>query len=476
MQKKCGPSLQCSVSINEEDNSMSATSLRTPGAWVSKGSTSIVPPADYWEYLAATVSSRQVEELKQLSDQRLNEFSASALPLPERTAVELLDRVTDDGWLERRHRRRCPNCNFEVSEDEALLSVCPECGEAYSQHGGVTVETIYIRNLAPSRTVDWVVAIHGMNTKGAWQEAFSWHLSTTWGRSVPVAVYKYGIIVAGVVMAWRRSQLEDRLRNKLAILCHEAVKQGFSGKPDVIAHSFGTWLVGHLLEKELMRDSDEQLKFGRIILTGCILRPDFNWGRIKDAGLVEEVVNHWGSKDAIVPLAHATIWDSGPSGRRGFDGKQVLNIRAEGCGHSGLFSIEKRVLNGKSSQGHTGAAGEMSHLEYSYKRYWRPFLTLPESELGGLPDQRDPKEPWRQFAWPLRGTLFQIVALPLVFTLCVLFVAYLGRSLWGVREVPMFIASISAAGLALILAATAITVVWRQLHGSAITNTQNSEF
>jgi hypothetical protein len=47
-----------------------------------------------------------------------------------------------------------------------------------------------------------------------------------------------------------------------------------------------------------------------------------------------------------VPLAHFTIIESGPSGRRGCDGDQVLNIRAVGFGHSDLFSIDKRLGNG----------------------------------------------------------------------------------------------------------------------------------
>jgi hypothetical protein len=405
----------------------------------------------------------QLEQLQQLSDKRLKEFIPSDLPPPESTAVELLDCVAADGWLERNQRQKCPCCKFELNEEEAAQPACPNCGEAYSQHGGVTKETIYVRNLAPSRAVDWVVAIHGMNTTGAWQESFSWHLSTTWGRSVPVAVYKYGIVIAGVIVAWRRRKLQNDLRDKLAALRDEALAQSFSGKPDVIAHSFGTWLIGHLLENELMRKPEEQLRFGRIILTGCILRPDFDWKRIKDAELVDDVLNHYGSKDPIVPLAHITIWDSGPSGRRGFDGDQVINIRADGYGHSDLFSIEKCVVNSKHLQDCTGDAGEMSHLEYSYKRYWRPFLTLPKSELCELQDRADPKTPWRQLPWPLRGTVFPFVALPFILALIAFLVAGIGRGLWEMREVLAIVVSISAAGLALILAAIAITGFRRRL-------------
>lgn len=427
---------------------------------------STVPPADYWEYLAGMMSRPHVEQLKVLSDERVNEFTPSDLPPPERTAVELLDRVAADGWLKRDQRPKCPKCDLALTKEAAAQTVCPACSESYSRHGGITMETVYVRKLAPSRDVDWVVAIHGMNTAGAWQEAFSWHLGTTWGRSVPVAVYKYGFVIAGVIMAWRRRKLHNNLRDKLAALRDEAHAQGFTGKPDVVAHSFGTWLFGHLLMHELTRAPEEQLRFGRIILTGCILRPDFDWKKIKDAKLVDDVLNHYGSRDLIVPLAHATIRDSGPSGRRGFDGNQVLNIRAEGCGHSDLFSIDKFFVNGKRFQDCTGSACEISHLEHSYKRYWRPFLTIPREELLCLPDRVDPMSMWRQWPWPLRGTLFPFVALPFILSLIAFLVAGIGRGLWGVREVLAIAACISATGLALMLVAVVITGVWWRLRGS----------
>jgi hypothetical protein len=49
-------------------------------------------------------------------------------------------------------------------------------------------------------------------------------------------------------VAWRRRKLQSQLRVKLAALEKEARHLGFKGKPDVVAHSFGTWLIGHLLE------------------------------------------------------------------------------------------------------------------------------------------------------------------------------------------------------------------------------------
>jgi hypothetical protein len=388
----------------------------------------------------------QLEQLRTQSDERANEFSPFRLPPPEGSSVELLNRLVSDGWLIRKERHTCPHCGEELTDDEVAVPICPHCSSVYSEFGGITTEAVFLRHLRPIRSVEWVVAIHGMNTSGAWQEEFSWMLSTTWGRSVPVVVYKYGIIIAGVILAWRRERLKINLRNKLRVLRDQARAHGYEGNPDVIAHSFGTWLLGHLLMDELTRPPSERLSFGRIILTGCVLRPDFDWKALKDARVVADVLNHYGTADRVVPLANATIWDSGPSGCRGFDGDQVLNVEAPGFGHSDLFSTEKRTSSGTS------------YLASSYQEYWRPFLRLPREELVDLPNQLNPKDSWHSLPWPLRGTVFPFVALPLIGTILGFFLGGVGRILWewhgGIETIAVFIAICStllALSIALVL-------------------------
>jgi hypothetical protein len=411
---------------------------------VNKGSITQLPPTDYWQELARTFPVAQVNRLRDLSDERLTEFIPANLPVPLASATKLLDRVAADGWLERKQRQRCPNCKEYLTETEAGEEVCAHCNQAFSDNGGVIIEIFYGRNLLQTRDVDWVIAIHGMNTRGAWQEAFTWHLATTWGQSVPVAVYKYGFIIAGVIMAGRRHKLRENLRTKLAALRDEAQLRGFRGKPDLIAHSFGTWLFGHLLEKEIGRQTP--LRFGRVILTGCILRPDFDWQKIKAAGLVEEVLNHYGTKDPVVPLAEATIYDSGPSGRRGFDDREVINVEAKRCGHSDLFSITDFADQSGFFQ-KNGGVGRVTHLEYAYTQYWKPFLTLPSAELGQVPDRVHPQRPWKQLPWPFRGTIFPWLAIPVLLSSAVLLLGKLSLVPAPIHEILGKIALFGTAGL-----------------------------
>jgi hypothetical protein len=414
-----------------------------------RGSLDRLPMADYWRDVARRLPKAPVAQVRELFDSRLGEFRASDLHPPETEALGLLEQIAADGWIERANRFRCAHRGDSLSPQEATGADCPYCHASLNNPGDLITEIIFTHQLPPVRTVDWVVAVHGMNTTGAWQEAFSWKISTTWGQSVPVAIYKYGIVIASVIVAWRRRKLQRGLRIKLAVLQEEARKLGFKGRPDLIAHSFGTWLVGHLLEDELRRQQGDRLRFGRVILTGCILRPDFDWARIKNAGLVEDVMNHYGTADIVVPCAQATIWDSGPSGRRGFDGTEVINVRAIGMGHSDLFSVDKLLADGRTA------------LDTSYWDYWRPFLTLPQVELVNLPERCDPVKSWRPFVWMLRGTIFPFVALPLVIALIAELAASVGRILWPWTSVLIMIAEVSFAGLIVILAFIGITLLFR---------------
>ena len=415
------------------------------------------PPAEYWSGLTGDWTGDQLEALKGQSDASLLEFRAQQLPPPIGGARELLDRFARDGWVDKAKRWQCPSCDEELDAAEADGENCPECGEAFSEHGGVTQEIFYERHLQAGRPVDWVAAIHGMNTNGAWQQEFSWLIGRSWGKSVPVASYKYGIIRLGVLIPWRRRQLQDQLRRRLVRRSRQARDSGYPGRLDVVAHSFGTWLLGHLLREELKRDPGDQLRFGRLILTGCILRPDFDWEILKKAGLVQDVLNHYGSKDIVVPFAHLTIGDSGPSGRRGFDGEEVINVRAEGYGHSDLFSVEKCVVDGKLGRCPAGDTGN-SALLHSYTNTWRPFLTEPEADLLQLRSHPDDKRAWKPLPWFLRGTVFPVLALPFAFALLARVAAWLGTWLDG--GIPLMAQVMIWSGLGLLALGLSGAAVW----------------
>ncbi|MCL4282144.1 MAG: hypothetical protein KJZ58_07750 [Flavobacteriales bacterium] len=252
-----------------------------------------------------------------------------------------------------------------------------------------------------------------MKSRGEWQERLTWLISTTWGRAIPTAIYKYGFIVPGVVLFWRRNQLRNELRAKLQSFKADLEAKAIRGNPDVIAHSFGTWLFGHLCLKELKKPAEERLCFGRVILVGCILRPDFDWQTLKQAGIVSDVLNHFGDGDCVVPLAHYTIWDSGPSGRQGFTGTEVANVRAQGYGHDDLLSMVKKLPPTTERE---SLGLRQTFMGSALYKVWRPFLELPSEDLAALSTEHGGGMSWRSSVWPLRGTIFPLLIIPALLT------------------------------------------------------------
>jgi hypothetical protein len=255
-----------------------------------------------------------------------------------RSATRLLDTLAETGALSIEHRFTCPCDRKEaLVEEKAVSGLCPYCEKDFDADIGARPrrEKLYIRHAPRSRDVCWMLALHGMNTPGAWQESFNWLAALSYGHSVPVAIYKYGIVRPGAILRFRQRALMRGLQKKIRRLSEEGTLSGFGGKPDVIAHSFGTWLLGHALM------DDPGLRVGRVVLTGCILRPDFDWKGLMDRSQVEAVLCHAADKDFWAGIAHYIIPDSGPSGRRGFNDRDRINHAIlTGGRHSDFFLDE----------------------------------------------------------------------------------------------------------------------------------------
>jgi hypothetical protein len=317
-------------------------------------------------------------------------------------AAELLEELRKAGWLTRETQRECPICHW-VLPDDAPPDDCPNAGSERGPHaytedgddGPIEVSTYHRPGIA-RRSVGWLLALHGMNTRGAWQESFNWLVSTSYGRMVPVAIYKYGVVRPGVLFRWRHRMLMERLVERIERARQEVAKIIDDPRPDVIAHSFGTLLLGHALHRH------PHLRVGRIITLGCILRPDFDWATLVERGQVDMVLNHYGTRDFWARISHYAIPDSGPAGRRGFDyyqetwpeavraagQRRLFNVQADGLRHSDFFEDEKRP----------------STLARLFAEVWEPFLTTKEpSDVAAAVEAVWPAERWHQARWPRRA-------------------------------------------------------------------------
>jgi hypothetical protein len=216
---------------------------------------------------------------------------------------------------------------------------------------------------APER---WVILLHGIRTRGAWQKELTPRLNSAGIDVMPLDYGRFGALR----LLWPPE------RERCVRWFCDKYRQEFSGNstiPSAIAHSFGAYI----LLKAILGDST--LRFDRIILTGSIVSSLYPWDGVIERGQVSKVLNELGRRDIWPGIAGAVIKDAGRSGSAGFvpahrDVLQVSNVHA---GHSSLFN------------------------ETNYKTRWIPFL------LGGsdIPHTVDvPKIPV-SFAYALTITL-----------------------------------------------------------------------
>lgn len=307
--------------------------------------------------------------------------------------VQALQILASRDLLMRIDSHRCPYCKQDIELDDLDdAHLCRHCKASLGEgEDGLEIYSRYKIVKQRKRDVEWVITIHGMNTFGAWQEEFSWRLAQMYGYSIPVSIYKYGNIkIAAFLYYWRARRVRkfaDEIRRRRT--------EFQRGKPDVIAHSYGTFLLSEMLKSDAYRD----IELGRVVLAGSIVRPDFDWKSVLDRGQVEAVLCHCSEKDWVVRLAQFTIPGTGPSGYCGFDQRgSIAHVREIDFGHSDYFIEE--------------------HQAHVIKGIWDSFLTrgdvMPEwrgsdADAGGwLPST------WRFLTHALKITLLSIWVMFLV--------------------------------------------------------------
>src|SRR4051812_18287095 len=110
------------------------------------------------------------------------------------------------------------------------------------------------------RVAPWVLVITGTGMRGAAEDRLRERVSLVYGPAVPVVVHRYGVLRSGALLRSCQRVAARRLGLRLRQLVHE------HGRPDVVAHSFGAWLLGEVLT------NDADLRVGRVVLAGSVLR------------------------------------------------------------------------------------------------------------------------------------------------------------------------------------------------------------
>jgi hypothetical protein len=264
-----------------------------------------------------------------------------------------------------------------------------------------------------------VITIHGINTVGGWQESVRWALHPHFVcYSIKYPEYrqfgfilqlfgKYSLsffLLTILIMFWlyayqsqigglvfwggtllsfiasliigrkeakrRRSDTLDRIVKDLTR--HLSPMHAYS--PSIIAHSFGTHLIGKALLKQ------PHITVDRVILTGAVLPKSYEWEKlVEEPTRVNQVRNEMGKKDRIVCLAGLVGWlirdHIGNAGLKGFNkNSQIIHTS------KGPFGECKECENLKKAACiHNIPIEYFTHsdhfIDVRYARtFWLPFL------------------------------------------------------------------------------------------------------
>ena len=300
---------------------------------------------------------------------------------PSSELLAFLDQQVEEGHIQRQHFLRCPGpaCNQILDNGMLLAGECPSCALAFKEEDKEPVPTTRYRIIGePSRDIRWMIVVHGMNTRGAWQEEFSWLIANRLKYSAPVLIHKYGWATVDVLATWLHRRLANSLGERICRAVQYAKERGLPEAPDMLVHSFGSRLFSLVLRDEQFSD----LKFGRVITAGSIIRPDFDWASLIQEERIEAVLNHMGGRDCAVPFAQFLIPGTGPGGRKGYLDSTVSNQRSIEFGHSDALTdvnLRQQLVKGG---------------------LWDRFLTQPKGQF-------IPNNPFRPQKWAPTWRLFR---------------------------------------------------------------------
>ncbi|TFW18297.1 DUF6932 family protein [Duganella callida] len=180
-----------------------------------------------------------------------------------------------------------------------------------------------------------VIPIHGVRSDASWMAKFTFLASNAgW----VVAPFMYGF-ESGVIITdeKRKAQVVNDFR-----LWLDDVRKNYDGTISIVAHSFGTYIVGRYLEDAgFLSDG-----FCGIVLAGSILNSEYPWHEVLEFGDVSMVLNTKSDNDQWVsklPDGWLSVLTDDPlMGRAAVDGfhnkhDRLLESKSNLLDHNNMF-------------------------------------------------------------------------------------------------------------------------------------------
>jgi|JFJP01.1.fsa_nt_gi hypothetical protein len=178
-----------------------------------------------------------------------------------------------------------------------------------------------------------VLLIHGIRTQADWQPMLVSLLEEKGKIRVHPIKYGYFDVFRFWLPLFTRQAPIKRVEKEF----RSARKKYPHAKISVIAHSFGSYIIGKLLKEQF------DLELDRLILCGSVLPDSYPWEDVMHKFIggnneqVLNVINECGKKDIWPVLARMTSWGYGDSGTHGF-GQVLVKDRFHNVKHSEYFT------------------------------------------------------------------------------------------------------------------------------------------
>jgi hypothetical protein len=187
-----------------------------------------------------------------------------------------------------------------------------------------------------------IFPLHGIRTRAEWQKAFA-DLAAKHSWKCPLDRWHYGVFsIFNFINPKDRFAKVTWFRKRYSEAQYEyqTIIDNFEKRPSVVAHSFGTYILGY----SLLRYNN--IKFDKVILCGSILPTNFPWDELIESGQVRAVRNDIGVEDYWSKVCGYVIPGTGSSGNQGFSKKHPRLIETEhNLMHSEFFESEWMETN-----------------------------------------------------------------------------------------------------------------------------------
>jgi WD40 repeat protein len=213
-------------------------------------------------------------------------------------------------------------------------------------------------SVAPSRR-HLILTVHGIRTYGQWQERLQALVRKKSGGSDGLETivfwhYKYGFLT---VFTFLIPFLRNLMVRKFKACLIDLLEEVRPNRVDVIAHSFGAYLVIKAIEQIAPA---ARIHIHTVILAGSVVSPDHNAIElVGDRKPIGRLVNDCGTSDAVLLLT-LLVLGVGMSGRLGLLGikdESHLTDRYFPFGHGGYFQ-----------------PSEWGDADAFMERWWLPLL------------------------------------------------------------------------------------------------------